>query len=153
MQTFLDFWNHWKKKWKEVVSDLKTFAHKGSKIAAANSFFFRFVLLYLFTLFKPLFTPTSWSLMSKLFRFSESLGKINGKKLSQIWKVLLKNGIKSPRIYLFIFFFFQFCLTGRIIFVISATIRISREMLCLPYAGFFVLVLLYAHLKGSSSLP
>ena len=42
-----------------------------------------------------LILPPSLSLMSKLFRFSESLGKSNGKKWSQIWKLLL--GVKSRR--------------------------------------------------------
>ena len=46
----------------------------------------------LFTLLKGLFAPTSQSLMSKLFRYSESLGKSNGKKWSQSWTFLLKNG-------------------------------------------------------------
>ena len=31
----------------------------------------------------------------------------------------------------------EFCLTSRIFVGIGATIRIGREMLCLPYAGFF----------------
>ena len=35
------------------------------------------------------FAPTSQPPMSKLFRFSESLGKSNGNKWSQIWKLLL----------------------------------------------------------------
>ena len=37
---FLDFRNPWGKFLKELVSDLKTFAHKGFKIAAANKSLF-----------------------------------------------------------------------------------------------------------------
>ena len=39
--------------------------------------------------FKCLFAPTSQSRMSKIFRDSESLGKSNGKKWSQIWTFVL----------------------------------------------------------------
>ena len=49
------------------------------------------------TPFTGLFAPTSRSPMSKLFRFSESLWKSNGKKWSQILKLLLTKGVKSPR--------------------------------------------------------
>ena len=49
------------------------------------------------TSFNGLFAPTSQSPMSKLFRFSESFGKSNGKKWSQIWKLLLIKGVKLPR--------------------------------------------------------
>ena len=44
----------------------------------------------LFTLFNGLFAPTSRSPMSKLYRYSESLAKSNGKKWSQVWNFLLK---------------------------------------------------------------
>ena len=73
-----------------MVSDLKTYAHKRSKIIAWISF-------YLFTTFKRLFAPTSQSPMSRLFRISESLGKSNGKKWSQIERLLLIKGVKSLR--------------------------------------------------------
>ena len=46
--------------------------------------------------FKRLFAPTYWSPMSRLFRFLEFFGKSNGKKWSQIWKLLLLKGVKSP---------------------------------------------------------
>ena len=36
--------------------------------------------------------------MSKLLKFSESLGKSNLKKWSQIWNLLLIKGVKSPRV-------------------------------------------------------
>ena len=52
--------------------------------------------LHLFTPFKPLFAPTFWSPMSKKFWFSESLWKSNGKKGSQIVKLLLIKGLHLP---------------------------------------------------------
>ena len=56
--------------------------------------------VYLFTFEVPfdcLFAPTSRSWMSNIFRDSESLGKSNGKKWSNIWTFLFGNGLKSPR--------------------------------------------------------
>ena len=47
--------------------------------------------------FKRLFAPTSRSWMSNIFRDSESLGKSNGKKRSQIWTFFVGSGLKSPR--------------------------------------------------------
>ena len=47
--------------------------------------------------FNGLFAPTSRSQMSNIFRDSESLGKSNGKKWSQIWTFLFENCRKSPR--------------------------------------------------------
>ena len=44
--------------------------------------------------FKRLFAPTSWSQMSKIFSDSESLGKGNGNKWSQIWKPFTNTGCK-----------------------------------------------------------
>jgi hypothetical protein len=47
------------------------------------------VRLFIFEVpFNCLFAPTSWSRMSKIFRDSESLGKSNGKKWSNIWTFL-----------------------------------------------------------------
>ena len=45
--------------------------------------------------FKRLSAPTSWSRMSKVFIDSQSLGKRDGKKWSQIWKLSLIQGVKS----------------------------------------------------------
>ena len=78
-----------------MVSDLTTFAHKGCKIAVAKKVFTDF--FDLFALFQRLFAPLSQSAMSKLFRFSESLVKSNGKKWCQIWKLLHVKGVKLPR--------------------------------------------------------
>ena len=49
------------------------------------------------TPFNGIFAPTSRIPMSKLFRFLGSLGKNNGKKWSQIWKLLFIKGVISPR--------------------------------------------------------
>ena len=137
--------------------------------------------------FNGLFAPTSQSRMSNIFRDSESLGKSNGKKWSQIWTFLFGSGLKSPRKKKFVFLLilpyktcwkprfpmderplvegyianfgisldvFEFLRFGwffpffkKIGFLgilgppycgIGATIRIGREILCLPYAGFFL---------------
>ena len=55
--------------------------------------------------FNGLSAPTSRSWMSNIFRDSESLGKSNGKKWSQIWAFLFENCLKSPRKKKFFFFF------------------------------------------------
>ena len=70
-----------------MISDVNIFAQKVSKIAATKKF----------SPFKLLFPPTSHSPMFKLFRFSVSLGKTNGKKWSQIWIFLLIKGVKLQR--------------------------------------------------------
>ena len=57
---------------------------KGVKWPPQKKFFDGF--FYLFILFKRLFVPTFQSQMSKLFRYSEFLGKSKGKELSQIVK-------------------------------------------------------------------
>ena len=75
--------------------------------------------------------------MSNIFRDSESLGKSNEKKWSNIWTFLFGNGLKLPRKKK-VFFCCWFCL-GPPSYGIGATIRIGREMLCLPYAGFFLI--------------
>ena len=57
--------------------------------------------------FNGLFAPTSQSRMSNIFRDSESLGKSNGKKWSQIWTFLFENCLKSPskkRVFFFTLF-------------------------------------------------
>ena len=145
--------------------------------------------------FNGLFAPTSRSRMSNIFRDSESLGKSNGKKWSQILKFLFRSGLKLQRkkkivfwlilpyktcwksrfpmdeiplvegyianfgISLDIFEFLQFGwffpffkkfgfsgILGLPYCGIGVTIRIGREMLCLPYAGFFSLAVLISSL-------
>ena len=106
-----------RKKWSQIWKHL---LKKGVKLPWRKVFFTDH--FHLFTLFKP-------------FRFSESLGKSNGKRWSQIGKLLLIKGENLPR-QKNIIFFVKFCLASMILFGISATICISREMLCLLYAGF-----------------
>ena len=80
-----------------MVSDVNILAQKCSKIPSAKIvFFYRFVIP-LFTPFKHLCAPTFQSPMSKLFRFTESLGKTNGKKWSHIWILLLIKSVKSSQ--------------------------------------------------------
>ena len=51
--------------------------------------------------FKHIFAPTSQTLMSKILRDSESLGKSNWKKRSQIWKLI--KGVNLLRKEKFVF--------------------------------------------------
>ena len=73
-----------------------------------------FLVSVFLTSFNVFFAPTSQSPMSKL-RFSESLGQSNGKKWSQIWKLLHIKGVKSPRRKSFLRFFY-FILFVHIVF-------------------------------------
>ena len=73
-----------------------------------------FVCLFLcLTLFNSLFSPTSRRPISKLFRFSESLWKSNGKKWSQIWPLLLiqcaklRQQKKFPRDFFYLYTLFK----------------------------------------------
>ena len=89
-----------------MVSDLKTFTNKGCKIAVQKKVSFLanfalpsriFLVSVFFTPFNGLFASTSWRRMSNIFRDSESLGKSNGKKWSNIWTFLFESFQKSPR--------------------------------------------------------
>ena len=62
---------------REVVSDLKTFAHNGCKIAAARNFFF-YRIFFICTLFKLFFLPPLLKVQCPNFCliFLESLEKI-----------------------------------------------------------------------------
>ena len=104
----------------EVVSDMNTFAYKGYKISAPKKvcIWSKFALLsriflvsVFLTPFNGLLAPTSRSPMYKLFRFSETLRKSNGKKWSPIGKLLLINGVKSRKKKKFFtdFFAFVYC--------------------------------------------
>ena len=88
--------------------------------------------------FKCLFAPTCRSWMSKIFRDLESLGKHNGKKLSQNWKLLL---IIVKLLHKNSQFFGEFCLIEQDFFIIWSSFHIGQEILCLPYAGIFSLIL------------
>jgi len=76
-----------------------------------------FDLLRFSVFFNGLFAPTSRSRMSNIFTDSESLGKSNGKKWSQIWTFLFENCRKSRHKKMFfsslfsIFFGFRSFLT------------------------------------------
>ena len=133
-----------------MVSDMNILFWKLSKIAAQKKVFF-FTFFTFEIPFNVLFAPTSQSQMSNIFRDSESLGKSNGKKWSNIWKFLFESGLKSPRKKKF-FCCCWFCL-GPPSYGIGATIRIGWEMLCLPYAGFFNLVFYFPtkHLHAEST--
>ena len=115
VQTFQIFGILGEKKWKEVVSYWKTFAHIWCKIAAGKKKFFFNVIFFLqlFTPFKRLYASTSKSPMSKLYRFLKSLGKSNRKRWSQIQQLFLVNGVKLLRKKMQ--FWGEFCLTSRII--------------------------------------
>ena len=68
------------------------------------------VCLFTFeVLFNGLFAPTSQSRMSNIFSDSESLGKSNGKKWSNIWTFVFGSGLKLPRKKK-VFFVCWFCL-------------------------------------------
>ena len=63
--------------------------------------------------FNGLFAPTSRNRLSNIFKDSESLGKSNGKKWSQIWTFLFENCLKSPRkLFFFTFFTFEVLFNG-----------------------------------------
>ena len=62
------------------------------------------LLRYRLTVFLP---PTSRSRMSYIFKDSESLGKNNGKKWSQIWTFFFENCLKLPRKKSFFLHFFR----------------------------------------------
>ena len=105
-----------------MVPDLKSFVHKEYKIAAANFFFYIFFFFQfvpsVLTSFCPHFPK------SKLFILLEFLGKSNGKKWSEIWKLLLIKGVKLLRKKKF--FFDKFWLTSRIFLVLvllSASVK------------------------------
>ena len=83
----------------------------------SNSSFRQFVRVFVcvFTFevpFKRLFAPTFRNRMSNIFRDSESLGKSNGKKWSQIWIFLFENCLKLP--LNFYFFFADFALQNMV---------------------------------------
>ena len=76
---------------KKVVSDLKPLAHKGCTINQAITVFLK-IFFFICSLRLNVFCRTSQSSMSKLFRFSESLGILGW---SRIWNFLLIMGVKS----------------------------------------------------------
>ena len=82
------------------------FSNTGCKIAAQKKSLFLgkfcltdqdFLVLVFLTPLNDHFALIFRSPVSKLFCLSESSGKSNRKKWSQIWKLLLIKGVKSPR--------------------------------------------------------
>ena len=92
--------------------------------------------------FKRLFAPTSQSWMSRNFKDSESFGKSNGKKWSQIWNILIIKGVKLP-CNTFFYIFLLFCEFRLNLSFIINLIKFRRLE-----ADFLVSVLLSASVKG-----
>ena len=125
--------SNWKK-WSQIWTFMFENCLKAQR--KKKFFYFNFFgLLWFLVFFNGLFDPFSRSRMSNIFRDSESLGKSNGKKWSNIWTFLFGSGLKSRRKKKVIVCFCWFCL-GPPSYGIGATICIGREMLCLPYAWF-----------------
>ena len=81
------------KKWSQIW----TFLFENC-LKLQRNFFSSLLTFFTFEVpFNGLFAPTSRSRMCNILRDSESLGKSNGKKWSQIWTILFQNCLKSPR--------------------------------------------------------
>jgi hypothetical protein len=80
---------------------------RAKKMCFSPLFSLFFNLLRFSVFFNGLFAPTSRSRMSNFFRDSESLGKSNGKKWSQIWTFLFENCLKSLQKKVFFLHFFS----------------------------------------------
>ena len=118
------------KKWSQIW----TFLFANCLKLPRKKKFFVFTFFTFEVPFNCLFVPTFRSRMSNILRDSKFLGKSNGKKWSNIWTFFWKwSKIAAQKKV----FFCWFCL-GPPSYGIGATIRIGREMLCLPYAGFFL---------------
>ena len=87
-----------------MVSDFKKNLIKGVKSPRQNKFFLT-DLLHLFTPFTRLFALTIQSPMSKLFRFSESLKKSNGKKGLQFFFCSLANFVLLAGFFWFLCYY------------------------------------------------
>ena len=126
-----------RKKWSQIW----TFLFENClKLPRKKKFFFS----HFFTFevpFNGLFAPTSQSRMSNIFRDSESLGKSNGKKWSNIWTFLFGSGLnrREKKVFFVAYFALQNMVETTLppSYGIGATIRIGQEMLYLPYAVFF----------------
>ena len=81
------------KKWSQIW----TLLFENCLKSPCKTSFFSFTFFTFEVPFDGLFAPTSQNRMSNIFRDSESLGKSNGKKWSQIWTFLFGNCLKSPR--------------------------------------------------------
>ena len=82
----------WSQIWTFLFENCRKLRHK--KKFFYSTFFTFFYLLRFSVFFNGLCASTSGSRMSNIFRDSESLGKSNGKKWSQIWTFLFENCLK-----------------------------------------------------------
>ena len=134
---FLDFRNSWGKsnvkKWSQIW---KLLLIKGAKFPLQKKLFTD-LFFFIFQLRLNVLLPPLPKVQTFFLRFSEFLEKSNGKKWSQIWKLLLVKGIKSPPQNSFIFIFFcEFCLTSRIFWYRCYYLHRSRDALS-PVCGIF----------------
>ena len=117
------------------MSDLNIFAQKRSTIAMTKKYkliFFFIICSLNLNVFLTHFPKSN----IKTFLSRKPLGKRNGKKWSQIWKLLLIKSVKLLRAKKIILG--KFCLTSRIFVDIGETIRIGQEIFWLPFAGFLL---------------
>ena len=131
-----------------MVSDMNIFVWKLSKIAAQKKvFFFTFFgLLWFSVFFNGLFDPTSRSRMSNIFRDSESLGKSNGKKWSNIWTFLFGSRLKLPRKKVF-FSFADFALVHPSMASVLLSASVKRCFVSRMRDFFFVSVSLCLNIR------
>ena len=114
---------------------------QGVKLPCQQEFVFRQILPYwagffwywCFYLLLPVSCPHFPKSNVQKIKIFEILGKRLWKEMFTDFKILLIKGVKCPRQESFLPFAF---LEG--FFTIGATICISQKMLCLPYAGFFL---------------
>ena len=95
-----------------MISDLKTFAHKGCKFVTAEKVFYGFFLSFV-TLFKR-FLPTLPKVQCPNFLNFGILGEKYGKKVVSDLKTFAYKGFKIAAHF---FFFGKVCLTTRIFLV------------------------------------
>ena len=93
---FIEIWNPWGKVMERSGLRYEHFCLKLFKIAAQKKVFFSHFFAFEVPI-NGLFAPIFKSWMSNIFRDSESLGKSNGKKWSNIWLFLFGSSLKSPR--------------------------------------------------------
>ena len=130
-----------------MVSDLKTFTYKGCKIAAQKKSLFwgkfcndQEVIQQwsggYTTMIRRLYNNDQKVIQQGLGCYKTRIKRVCF--LTQLQslsiKRLLIKVVKSLRKKGFVFC--EFCFTSMIFFSIGATIRISRDMLCLSYTGF-----------------
>ena len=127
---------------------MNIFFFKLSKIAAQKKVF----SLPFFTFevpFNGLFAPTSRSRMSNIFRDSESLGKSNGKKWSNIWIFLFWSGLKLPRKF---FFFLLILPWSTLLWHRCYYPYRSRDALS-PVCGIFLYIYIFLQQKDTWPMP